>query len=285
MRAGLREGKAMTSESAALRFRQGSLLGLCASFGVGVVVALVCGAAHMPPLIQGPVTASAAGLPAAVELSLQGRRRDLSEDAARIRQGELRRPIGLVVAILIAALFLAMSAAFYFIEEIIAIQSPIRAQLEDLLIVLIVGSLGFVLASHASHYLGKHPYLVTAVAAGIVPPVFVAYATLTVPMRKGVLDTALFLVVFPVGLCLAFPGACLGGVWYGRRHHEKFLTKKLARVERKAAKAAAKRQPATTQRGAPDLLDQLTKLAGLRDAGVLTEEEFQEKKTEILGRM
>jgi hypothetical protein len=71
----------------------------------------------------------------------------------------------------------------------------------------------------------------------------------------------------------------------GRRHHEKFLTKKLARVERKAAKAAAKRQPATTQRGAPDLLDQLTKLAGLRDAGVLTEEELQAKKTEILGRM
>lgn len=37
--------------------------------------------------------------------------------------------------------------------------------------------------------------------------------------------------------------------------------------------------------GAPDYIDQLTRLGQLRDAGVLTEEEFQAKKAEILGRI
>lgn len=34
-----------------------------------------------------------------------------------------------------------------------------------------------------------------------------------------------------------------------------------------------------------DISDQLSKLGALRDAGVLTEEEFQAKKTELLGRL
>jgi len=40
--------------------------------------------------------------------------------------------------------------------------------------------------------------------------------------------------------------------------------------------------PATQQ---PDVLDQLRKLGELRDAGVLTTEEFESKKTELLGRL
>lgn len=36
---------------------------------------------------------------------------------------------------------------------------------------------------------------------------------------------------------------------------------------------------------APDPLDQLRKLADLRDAGVLTEDEFTEKKAELMGRV
>jgi hypothetical protein len=35
----------------------------------------------------------------------------------------------------------------------------------------------------------------------------------------------------------------------------------------------------------PDPMDQLKKLGGLRDAGVLTEQEFEAKKAELLGRM
>jgi len=37
--------------------------------------------------------------------------------------------------------------------------------------------------------------------------------------------------------------------------------------------------------GAPDPIEQLKQLAQLRDAGVVTEEEFQAKKTEILSRL
>ena len=35
--------------------------------------------------------------------------------------------------------------------------------------------------------------------------------------------------------------------------------------------------------GAPDYLDELERLAGLRDQGIITEEEFEAKKQELLG--
>lgn len=41
----------------------------------------------------------------------------------------------------------------------------------------------------------------------------------------------------------------------------------------------------TTAQAAPDVADQLAKLGQLRDAGVLTEEEFSSKKAELLSRM
>jgi len=37
--------------------------------------------------------------------------------------------------------------------------------------------------------------------------------------------------------------------------------------------------------GQSDVFEQLTQLAELRDAGVLTEEEFSQKKTDLLARM
>jgi len=41
----------------------------------------------------------------------------------------------------------------------------------------------------------------------------------------------------------------------------------------------------TISRDAPDVADQIKKFADLRDAGVLTEEEFQSKKVELLAKM
>ena len=35
----------------------------------------------------------------------------------------------------------------------------------------------------------------------------------------------------------------------------------------------------------PDAMEQITKLAGMRDAGILTDEEFNAKKAELLARM
>lgn len=35
----------------------------------------------------------------------------------------------------------------------------------------------------------------------------------------------------------------------------------------------------------PDIVEQLTKLASLRDAGIITEEDFAAKKVELLARL
>jgi len=50
----------------------------------------------------------------------------------------------------------------------------------------------------------------------------------------------------------------------------------------------AKSQPTQTivqQAAAPDALEQLQKLAGLKDAGIITEEEFNQKKAELLSKL
>jgi hypothetical protein len=167
----------------------------------------------------------------------------------------------------------------------------------------------FVIASYASHYLGKHPYLWTAVAVGAV---FVLHTLLEI-VTSG-FDLTWLAVAFSVHIF--YLGACLAGAWYGRRHHAEFLEKKLARMKRKASRegrtspsepvpllpattttvlppappvllpapnATAPQQPSPTF--GSDHMDQLKKLGDLRDAGVLTAEEFQTKKTEILGRI
>jgi hypothetical protein len=116
--------------------------------------------------------------------------------------------------------------------------------------------------------------------------------------------------------------ACEAGAWawYGRRHHDQFLAKKLVRIQHKASREPATGQQSTTvtqtsptdlpaananslqqppptdlpaanatapqqlspKSGPDDLLEQLKKLGDLRDTGVLTEEEFQRMKAEIL---
>jgi hypothetical protein len=131
------------------------------------------------------------------------------------------------------------------------------------------------------------------------------------------------LVAVAVGY-LGFLFICLVGAWLGRRYHDEFLAQKLARMQAKAARKAAKQHQSTLpsqttttqasaqdsnapQNSAPELLTlvsqpndppsgpdnprtsdpikQIEKLARLRDAGALTEEEFQAKKTEILCRI
>lgn len=48
---------------------------------------------------------------------------------------------------------------------------------------------------------------------------------------------------------------------------------------------AAQRRPAAAPAAAPDLVAQIKGLADLRDAGVLSEDEFQTKKADLLSRM
>lgn len=55
-------------------------------------------------------------------------------------------------------------------------------------------------------------------------------------------------------------------------------------IRRLMSQAHEPRQAATAPAAPPDPLEQLRKLGELRDAGVLTAEEFEAKKTELLGR-
>lgn len=61
--------------------------------------------------------------------------------------------------------------------------------------------------------------------------------------------------------------------------------KEIRKNEREEKKTAANPQVIIQQTGQPDILDQIQKLATLKDAGILSEEEFNTKKQELLSKM
>jgi hypothetical protein len=189
---------------------------------------------------------------------------------------------------------------------------------------VIFGMCLFLVSSYASHYFAKRPYLWTTTAVGCA----LAIRELVVLMFKSALrqidpSLAHWLLIEVVGYLLCVLFICMVGVWLGRRYHDEFIAKKLARMEGKAAREAAKQHQSTpqgqttaTQASAQDSsapqnsalqlvtlisrpddlpsasenhqtspIKQIEKLAHLRDTGALTEEEFQAKKTEILYRI
>jgi Short C-terminal domain len=327
----------MTTGPAALRLQDNSLLGISAGVVAAVAAGSVCKWAGLPDPATTSVTVLALGVPPAVELRIKSRRRDTNVDIARIQRGELRRPVGLVVILLAAAIVLLDSAPGIMIWGI----SPVLSRLEDntakvvggpLLgtTPVIVGMCLFLVASYASHYFATRPYLWTAIAVGCALAVreLVVLAMWSVSSFKSfVRETYGSLAGILVAEVLAYLGGllfiCMVGAWLGRRYHDAFLAKRLARMEGKAAREAANQHQSTPQsqttptqasaqdsnalqNSAPKLMNlvgpndlpsapdnhrtsdpikQIEKLAHLRDAGALTEEEFQAKKTEILCRI
>lgn len=292
----------MNAEPAASRFHEGSILGIGAGIVSVVAVGFLCQALGAPYVVQTAATASAIGLPAAIEYSIFARRRNKIADASRIRQGDLRRPIGLVVAMFAAAL-----VVLFLIDSVIgrifteALADGIEISHATAIVMAILGIatiavLGFFISSYASHYLGKKPYLWTTVA---VVTVFVLRALLalveyrTTPVEQRAIlsqygvTTPLLIRLFAANLI--YFAACLAGTWHGRHRHDQFLTKKLARIQRDAARAADAPDdttpPAPPQASGLDLLELIDKLGNLRATGLITDEEFQAKKTEILARL
>jgi len=284
-------GVSLKAEPADSRFHEHSILGIGAGIVSVVLVGFVCDVVGAPYVVQYAATAGAIGLPAAIEYSVKARRRNKAADESALRQGELRRPTGLVVAMFAAAL-----VVLFLIDTIIG-RTFVVALTEGngisrnaaiamaIVGAAIVGVCGFFASSYASHYLGNKPYLWTAVTVGVV---FVLRALLALVEYRitpaggrailaeyGVMPALLIRLFVANGIYL---GACLAGTWYGRRHHDEFLAKKLARAQREAARRGS-------QAPGLDLLEMLAKLGELRAAGVLTEEEFQAKKTEILARI
>jgi hypothetical protein len=311
----------MTSEPAAARFDQSSLIVTGISIGAAVVCGLVCAQLKLLPGVTGTLVSGAGALPAAIEYRLLGRRRNVADEISRIRQGELRRPVGLVVIMLAAALFLAEVMADAAVGGS-AFATSLPGVTPVALTGLIGAALAFFISWYASHYLGKHPYRWTVVAVG---GVFIIIEVANLGSFGAGWRFVLYLSSVTFAHSSLVLNASLAGVWCGRRRHDKFLANKLARLERMAATEAAKRPESTPQsqatgmqasapdfsapqdlvpvavnvarqpNGAPpspphnlptrDPFEHIEKLAQLRDTGALTEEEFQAKKTEILGRI
>jgi hypothetical protein len=282
----------MTTAPVALRFGQSAPLGIGASIALGAAVGLLCPAADIPASLASPLVAGMAGLPAAIELTLQSRHRDLGAEAARIRQRDLRRPIGLVVILLAVGLSLAVSVVWTTIHIVrhhvtsdSAAGTPGSAAgwilaFGELLILVV---LPFPFGWYASHYLGKHPYRWTSVAVGCAA----VYSLLMLEFKIDQHGHDSGLVKFFLALWLTGCGLfyCLLGVGIGRNHQARFLAKKLARVERKIAREAAKQSAPKLVTPVSNPFEEIEKLGHLRDTGLLTQEEFQAKKSEILCRI
>lgn len=332
----------MTAGPQALRLQDNSLLGIGAGLVAIVAAGYVCKWAGLPPETTTGVLALAGAVPPAASLRIKSRRRDTNADIARIQRGELRRPVGLVVMLLAAAILLIDSAVGLMVSGISSVVKHLvktgeiginTAEVLGSFAGIFSISLGlcfFLVASYASHYLAKRPYLWTAIAVGcalaVRELVLIALRSSSAikDFVRGTVGEFGDLLAMAVVMNLGYLVICLVGAWFGRRYHDAFLAKKLTRMEGKAAREAAKQpqptlQSRTTatqasaqdsnapQNSAPQLVSlvsqasdlpsahdnhrtgdhfkQIEKLAHLRETGALTEEEFQAKKTEILGRI
>jgi hypothetical protein len=333
----------MTAGPATSRLQDNFLAGIGGGLVAIVTAGYVCKWAGVSQETTTGVLALAGAAPPAVGLRIKSRRRDQNVDIARIQRGELRRPVGLVV-MLLAAVILLLDSAFG------SMMSGISSVLQHLVsagkiemgtarvlapvvgvLPVILGMCVFIVASYASHYFAKRAYLWTAAAVGCASAgrelVLLAFSS-SGPVKSFVTDTYGSLgrlLAATVVSNLGFLVICLVGVWLGRRYHDEFLAKKLARMERTAAREAAKQQSTPQSQptamaasaqdssssapqisepklatlvgrpndspSAPDIhptrdhFREIEKLAHLRDKGALTEEEFQAKKTEILCRI
>ncbi len=66
---------------------------------------------------------------------------------------------------------------------------------------------------------------------------------------------------------------------------KKMLEQKIATASTPGAAAAPAARPATPQSGQSDTMATLSSLAALRDSGAITPDEYESKKTELLGRL
>jgi hypothetical protein len=335
----------MTTGPAALRLQDNSLLGIGAGLVAAVAAGSVCKWVGLSDPATTSVTVLAMSVPPAVELKIKSRHRDTNVDIARLQRGELHRPVGLMVMLLAAAFVLIDSAPGLMTLGISRLLNGLlgTGKIEENTAKVVSSGLGgslivifftcyFLVASYASHYFGRRPYLWTAIAVGCALAVregLVITMWSVSSFKIYVRDTLGSLAGMLVVVALVYLGGvlfiCMLGVWLGRRYHDAFLAKRLARLEGKAAREAAKQDQSTpqsqttaTQASAQDSsapqedivpfamnvasqpngppssphnlrtrepFRQIEKLLRLRDTGALTEEEFQAKKTEILGRI
>jgi hypothetical protein len=229
----------LTAEPSESRLSGNTFLGIGVSTGAIVLVGGACAAFGLNALITGALTSAAASIPAAIEYRLQAKRRDKNEDTARIQQGVLRRPIGLVIGMFIGALLLIDTVGGGFMGGLGAFialagfdPSAGAIFLLGFCGALVVGVAIFPLASFTSHYLGKNPYVWIAFAVCVVFLIrLMIVGTVHGLSARSVFSNVVTYLIYLV--------ACLGGTWFGRKRHDKFLANKLARIQMPVSNSVA----------------------------------------------
>lgn len=254
----------MTTAPATSRLQDNSLLGLGAGVVAIAVAGYLCKLAGFPPEATTGVIAVTGSVPAAVELRIKSRRRDTNIDIARIQRGELRRPVGLVVMLLAAAIVLldtalgAMTTGIPSVLNLLMNAGKIEIGTAKVVVSfagvlpIIAGMCLFLIASYASHYFDKRPYLWTATAVGCALAIreLVLFGFRSTSAAKILIEmygSLAGLLLAAVLIYLGFLFICMVGVWLGRRYHDEFLAKKLARMEGNAVKEAAKQHQSSLQ--------------------------------------
>lgn len=313
----------MTTGPTALPLPNSSILGITAGALAAVAAGSFCKWAELPDPATTSVTVLALSVPPAVEFKLKSRHRNTAVEIARLERGELRRPVGLVVILLAALINLLDSGPGLVTLGIATATKGLNGDIAKVLMGF-AGSLYFVsgmclllAASYASHFLARRPYLWTAIAVGCALLIREVKGFIKAIYGSSIVVLLAEAVCYLSGILFV----CMVGVWVGGSYHEAFLAKQLARAKSKApeqdpstlqsqtsaATHTLVQGPPAPQDSAPKLatligeskdllsasdghhtsdpVEQIEKLARLRDMGALTEEEFQAKKTEILVRI
>lgn len=231
------------SDGDASRFGDKTLLGVFASFVAALAVYGVALLLTHNETVASMFAASAAGVPAAVEYRLQSKRRDPNAEAARLQQGELRRPVPLLVVMFVAAVFILDSVIGAFVGGVygalgaMGVDIGVGGVFVWLLIIAIWSLLSAVVAGSIANYLGAHPYL--WITVGMVIAAAIRILILLSMRFWGGYD------VDPTDAAVAMLGyvACfavsLVGVRIGLRYRARFIARELRRVQRKQPHASA----------------------------------------------
>jgi Short C-terminal domain len=246
----------MTTQPAVSRFEGHTLVGLGASaisaVSVGGLLAIIHG---IPGAVVGPLTATAAYLPAAIDYRMQSRRRNKAEDIALLQKGELRRPTALAVVMLVtglAAVILLVDSLLGGISSLPDFDKSRGAEIGFYVVAVTIEMVVcFFIMSYASHYLGAYPYLWTAVAVVLTAGFRIlllwwfCLRSSAPPAWRVHANATLWFVI--AGFYVIMLGVALVATWYGMRHHDQFLAKQLAREQSKATREATKQRESSLQ--------------------------------------
>lgn len=205
--------------------RQANQLALVAVIAA-VVVGLLCSFAAVSPEISGTLVSATGAIPAGIGLYRSRKNRDKTADLARLREGELRRPVALVVVFLAVGL-LAWDSLTGAIFGSAAAVTGIEALSWIAMLVTYAGA--FVMAMYAGHYLGSKPYAMATLAvlgmlAARVVILMVTLASIGAPDLIPYYLAAMLLHVLTLGVVLL-------GVFVGRRRQPRFVAEKAARLD------------------------------------------------------